>query len=554
MKKFAIILVLILVLTLSFSAFACDSNKNNNSGGTTNNNNTNNTNEDGFIKGTTTIEELSEDLVKSLFNSAKTAGSTRLNASNPCVSWHIELDAKINAVETSIVFEINYDNRDKSETEMKLSITKKGEQSPSVSLYYFQDRPTESANPGNLYVQYGDAKVKVPVVDTFLGQLFPISFSGVEEQVVAGFLSANIFTKGDIQYKYKDGTDGKRTRNYIFQVDLKATLVNIVNMMQGSSGFEEMYESVSWIIESLFGVEASKINSQLPDTTLVVDVTTTGGSRTLLGNGNISNFKMVADVAASDYKDSIFRGESYNITMEMVEFKASSKLIEDFPEESSEHFSTYINYEDTALIINGSLVYLEDEDTVYDISLGFRYDGLGDSQNNDEVKIVLYERNNPNNKIVEFYSFDNTAYFNFYCAQGGEWVETSFPFDIDHFIEYMMEIGSVGDRLGFLKSIAYALGAIQVWEDGSLSLNIDANLYQGILNLDIDSLIRGIEDACTYAGGTTSTISSQFDAHNTNLETVLSGLVIEKEVLLILSNGDDSIDTTDNLIDRSLFE
>lgn len=555
MKKIAIIIVTILVLTLSLSVVACEPNKNNqNTNTNSGNSDNNNTNTDGFIISTTTIEELSEDLVKSLLNTAKTASTARLNANNPCVSWRVELDMKINDFESICIFEINYDNRDKSATEMRLSVVKKGEQDPLLSLYYFQDEPLDGKNPGNLYAQYGDAKVKVPVLDTFLGQLFPISFSGVEDQVVTGFISANLFTKGEIQYKYKDGTDGKRTRNYVFQVDLKATLINIINMMNGSSGFEEIYESVSWIIESLFGVETDKINTMLPDTMIVVDVTTTGGSRTLLGNGAISNLKIKADVAASDYKDSIFRGESYKIAMELVEFKASTKLIENFPKENTELFDSYINYSETALVLNGSLVYLENEDNVYDITVGFRYDGLAESQNKDEVKIVVTDQDDPTNKMVEFYAFDNVAYFNFYCAQGGEWVETSFPFDVDYFIEYMMEIGSVGDSFGFLKTIAYTLGSIQVWEDGSLSLNVDAEFYRGLLNLDMEKLVAGIKDACTYAGGTTNTISSQLDKHNTDLGRVLSDLVIEKEILLIFDNGEDSIDTTDNLIDKSLFE
>ena len=549
MKKIAIILVIILTLSLTFSLIACNSNTpptqppSDNNGGTV---------DDGFVKGTTTVEDLSEDIVKSLLNTAKTASTNKLNANNPCVSWHIDFDVVINDVEAVMTFEINYDHRDKSKTEMKLSVVRKGETEPFVSVFYFQDAPVGDKNPGNMYFQYGDARVKVPVVDTFLGQLFPISFSGIEDAVIIGFLSANLYTKGSIEYKYKDGGDGKRTRNYVFQVDLKATLVNILNMIKGGAGFEEIYESVSWIIESLFGVEADKINTQLPDTTIKIDVTTTGGSRTLLGSGAISNLKIDANVAASDYKDSIFRGESYKMSLELVEFKASSKLIEDFPKEDSAHFANYISYDNTAMVINGALVYLEDEETVYDITVGFRYDGLGETQENDEIKIVVTEKDNPANKMLEFYAFADKAYFNFYCEKG-DWVETTFAFDIDYFIEYMIDVASVGDSFGLLKTIAYTLGSIQFWEDGSLSLNVNKEFYQGLLNLDIPTLVKGIKDSCVYAGGLPSDLETQIAEHNTDLSSVLSSVVIEKELLLILDNGDNSIDTTDDLIDESLF-
>ena len=556
MKKIGIILVIILILTLSLSVIACDNTKNS---GTTNNNDGNetDTNNDGFISDKTTVEKLSEDLVKCLFNTVKTASLERINSNNPCVSWRIELDVVINDLKSLCVFEINYDNRDPSATEMKLEVTLEGESNPFVSLYFFQDAPIGDKTPGILYFQYGDAKVKVPVADTFLGSLFPISLKTEGNESLENFLirivSANIFTKGDIQYKYKNGVDGGCTRNYLFQVDLKATLINMLNLLNGSSGFEDMYESISWIIESLFGIERNKINSQFPDTIINVDVTTSGGSRTNLGRGAISNLKMDVSVAASDYKDSIFRGESYKIGLEMVEFKSSQKLIADFPKEDSNHFANYLSYSDTALVVNGALVYLDDEDTIYDITVGFRYDGLAETQHNDEIKIVVTEQNQPENKIVEFYAFDDMAYFNYYCVQG-EWVTTEFPFDIDYFIEYMIEIGSAGDSFGFLKTVAYTLGSIKVWEDGSLSLNVDKEFYKGVLNLDIPTLVSGIEKSCTYAGGSMNTISSQFDKHNTDLATVLSELVINKEILLIFDNGEDSINTTNDLIDKSKFE
>ena len=550
MKKIAIILVIILTLSLTFSVIACEPNK---TPTPPPNNNDNNVVDDGFVKATTTVEDLSEDIVKSLLNTAKTASTNKLNASNPCVSWHIDFDVVINESEAVATFEINYDHRDKSKTEMKLAVVRKGETQPFISVFYFQDTPINGKNPGNLYFQYGDARVKVPVVDTFLGQLFPISFSGVEDSVLIGFFSANLYTKGNIEYKYKDGGDGKRTRNYVFQVDLKATLVNILNMIKGGSGFEDIYESVSWIIESLFGVDADKISTQLPETTIKVDVTTTGGSRTLLGNGAISNLKVDATVAASDYKDSIFRGESYKISIGLVEFKASSKLIEEFPKEESSYFTNYISYNDTAMVINGALVYLEDEETIYDITVGFRYDGLGATQEKDEIKILVTEKDKPENKIIEFYAFDDKVYFNFYCKEG-DWVETTFAFDIDYFIEYMIDIGSTGDSFGLLKTIAYTLGSIQIWEDGSLSLNVNKEFYQGLLNLDIPTLVKGIKDSCVYAGGSPSDLENQIAEHDTDLNSVLSSIVIEKELLLIFDNGDDSIDTTDDLIDESLFD
>ncbi|MBO7177754.1 MAG: hypothetical protein J6V69_01495, partial [Clostridia bacterium] len=121
MKKIAIILVIILTLSLTFSVIACEPNK---TPTPPPNNNDNNVVDDGFVKATTTVEDLSEDIVKSLLNTAKTASTNKLNASNPCVSWHIDFDVVINEAEAVATFEINYDHRDKSKTEMKLAVVR----------------------------------------------------------------------------------------------------------------------------------------------------------------------------------------------------------------------------------------------------------------------------------------------------------------------------------------------------------------------------------------------------------------------------------------------
>lgn len=560
MKKLSIVLSLVLIVVIGCSVFACTPPGGNNSNN--NNNPQDNPNPDGFISGTATIEDVSSELVKTLLSTANTASITRLNASNPCVSWEIKLSVTINDRSYDLLFQINYDNRDKSKTEIRLMMNRAGETIPFLSVYYYQDEPVGDRSPGNLYIQYGQAKVKVPLVDTFLGELFPITFSndgsgsdGLAE-LVSGFVSANLFTKGEIAYKYKDESNGKRTRNYVLQLDLKRTLMNVVNLMGSSSSFADVYDSVLWIIESLFGVDSNRISTQLPDTTITLDITTTGGSRTLLGKGMISSCRVDVSAAASDYKDSVFRGESYDISLELGEFIASSKLISDFPKEDDGTFDEHISYDNTALCFTGSLMFDGNEEKLYDMEVGLRYDGLSEEQGNDEVKIIVTEKGNSEIVHVEFYAFDNMAYLN-YMTDDNVWVELSFAFDFDIFIEQIIEISdTTATRMGFLKIVAYIFGSFQIWDDGSLSLNITSELFKGILNLEIDSLVGAMQYAYNYAGGNGIICADQLTAQlgsGVDLGDVLGTMIINKETLVILDKGDQSISTTDNLIDKSKF-
>ncbi len=548
MKKLSIVLALLLVIAIGCSVFACKPTKTDIDEPQKDDDNAN-----GFITGTATIEDVSQEIVKTLLSTVNTASTTRLNANNPCVSWRIDLLMSINERVYDVLFEINYDHRDKSKTEMRIVAYRHGESTEFLSVYYFQDEPNGNKTPGNLYLQYGKAKVKVPLVDTFLGSLFPITFetdkgSDGLANLISGVVSAVLFTKGDIVYKYKDEANGKRTRNYVLQLDMKKTLATIVNITEDMPS----YESILWIIESIFGVDSNKINTQLPDTTITLDITTTGGLRETLGKGAIENCKLHVSVAASDYKESVFRGESYDIEINLLNFKASSKLIADFPKEEGGSFDNYVSYDSTAILVNGSLMFNGNEDKLYDMQIGLYYDGLSVEQDQDEFMIKVTDKDDSDIVHVEFYAFDDMAYFN-YMTDDNVWVELEFAFDIDAFLEQMIDISEdTTTSMGFLKIVAYVLGSSRIWEDGSLSLNINGELVKGVLNTDVSSLVQAMQHAYSYAGGTGVICADQLGS-GTTMADVIKTMIIEREILIILDKGDDSLSTTVDLIDESQF-
>ncbi len=547
MKKVSIILVIALTLVLAMSAFACDGPETPKP-----DNPVVKPPSDGWVTSTATVEDAAEELIKTILNAAKTASVDKLSSVKPLLSWHISIDLTINGVAYQLVYDMNYDNRDASETEMRILFSRKGEEEAFVSVYFYQNPTTDDGRtPGNLYVQYGEAKMLFPVEDTFLGSLFPITFGNNLDTLVTTFVGSNLFTIGDVTYKYKDTSDGRRTKNYSLQVDLKSTLNHFVGILDNAN-YAEISEPVYWMIESIFGVEVEKINTQLPQTVINIDFTTVGGSKNNSGAGNIDYVLLNVNAAEGDYKGGLFRGESYEAIVKLTSLKASSKHNADFPDEDASMFEEYNRYNTTALTMNGSFMLDRDEENLYDFQTSLLYDGLAESQNNDEFLFKVTEKTNPEAILMQFVAIDNNAVFT-YKAEEGNMIELEFAFDIDRFIECIGEYGSSkASSFDLLKVASFVLGSIQFWEDLSSSVKVDYKFYQGILGLTPEGLAACLQEAYSFAGGTGSICYDQIVSQlgeDVTIADILNDLIFTREMVFILNKGDGAFDTSNQMLD-----
>ncbi len=547
MKKVSIILVIALTFVLLMSAFACDGPEPSQPDNPSVKPPT-----DGWVTSTATVEEAAGELIKTILNAAKTASVDKLSSVKPLLSWHISIDLTINGIPYQLVYDMNYDNRDPSETEMRILLSRKEEDSAFVSIYFYQDATTaDGKTPGKLYVQYGEAKMLFPLKDTFLGSLFPISFGNNLDTLVTTFVGSNLFTIGDVTYKYKDTSDGKRTKNYSLQVDLKSTLNHFVSIL-GNNNYAEMSEPINWMIESIFGVEVEKINTQLPQTVITIDFSTVGGSKNSAGTGNIDYVLLNVNATEGDYKGGLFRGESYEAIVKLTSLKASSKHNEEFPKEDSSIFDAYNQYNTTALTMTGSFMIDRDEENLYDFETSLLYDGLAESQNEDKFSFKVTEKADSESIMMNFVAVDNNATF-CYRNDEGKMIEFEFAFDIDRFIECIGEKSSNNNSsFDLLKIASFVLGSIQFWEDLSASIKVDYNFYQGILGLTPEGFASCLQEAYTYAGGTGTICYDQIVSQlgeGITLADILNDIIFTREMVFILDKGDGAFDTANQMLD-----
>ena len=126
---------------------------------------------EGFTVAETNIENMSLDLVSGIANLARTATKERLTSSQPEVSWLVSAEADLNGRESTIDFAINYDVRDAGSLAIMLKLTPKGSNTPSTEAYFYAD----DAENGTLYMAMGAQKVAIPLPNTALAGIFPIS-------------------------------------------------------------------------------------------------------------------------------------------------------------------------------------------------------------------------------------------------------------------------------------------------------------------------------------------------------------------------------------------
>ena len=452
---------------------------------------------EGFTVAETNIENMSLDLVGGIANLAKTATKERLTNAQPEVSWLVSADADLNGRKSAIDFAINYDVRDPGSLAMMLKFTPDGSKSPSTEAYFYAD----DENNGTLYMAMGAQKVAIPLPNTALAGIFPIS--SVDSTFLSQFLSGVLYTDSDIKYEYKDETGGKRTRHYIVSVNLKQTLSKIISSIKSTAENDETfagyYDSISFMISAIFGIDADKIGTQLPASSLVVDFIVSDGVKEKSGSGKTTYLKIDFQIAASTNTDTVFHGEAFNGTMTFNKLQAISKVLgtDVIPAKTDKRFDDYYSYDQRAITATGKLYYNNEPDEIYDMELAFVYDGY--EADGDKVSLVIVDPDTGECKFELYYS-NHRAFIGIDDATSSY----AFNLDFDTFIKEFEDYYSSKEQTDLLETVAYLLGSIQYYDDGKLSYNFNAAFFEKILNVDIDTLYTILQNSYAAAGGSGS--------------------------------------------------
>ena len=490
---------------------------------------------EGFTVAETNVENMSLDLVSGIANLARTATEERLTSSQPEVSWLVSAEADLNGRESTIDFAINYDVRDEGSLAIMLRFTPKGSNTPSTEAYFYAD----DAENGTLYMAMGAQKVAIPLPNTALAGIFPIS--SVDSTFLSQFLSGALYTDGEIKYEYKDEAGGKRTRHYIVSINLKQTLSKIINSIKNSAEsdetFKNYYDSISFMISAIFGIDASKVATQLPASSLNIDFIVSDGLKEKSGSGKTTYMKIDFQVAASTNTDTVFHGEAFNGILTFTKLQAISKLLgtDVIPAKNDKRFDDYYSYDQRAITAVGKLYYNNAPAVVYDMKLGFIYDGYG--AEGDKVSLVITDPDTGECKFELYYS-DKRALI----AIDDPASSYAFNFDFDTFIQEFEKYYSEKAQTNLLETVAYLLGSIQFYDDGRLSYKFNAAFFEKVLNVNIDTLYSILQSSYVAAGG-----SGTLKNYLVNAGIDLSNLVIERAFTVELDVNEQFITVGDDI-------
>lgn len=486
---------------------------------------------EGYTVAETTIEDATLDLVSGIANLAKTATASRLTSSQPEVSWLVEAEADLNGRKSKIVFGINYDVRDTGSLALLLEFIPEGSKTPSTECYFYSD---DDKN-GTLYMAMGAQKVAIPLPNTALAGIFPIE--SVDSSMLSQFLSGAIYTDEAIKYEYKDETGSKRTRHYILSIDLKKTLANMLDIISKTESLKDYYSGLSFMIGSIFGIDASKISTQLPASSLKIDFIVSDGVRDGTGSGKTSFMEIDFQVAASSNKDTLFHGESFHGILTFNKLQATSKLLgtDVIPAKGDKRFDDYYEYDQRSITATGTIYYNNAPSAVYDMELQFLYDGY--SAEEDKVSLMITDTESGSKKFELYYS-DKRAFIAIDDAASSY----AFAFDFDEFIREFEVYYNSKEQTNLLETVAYLLGSIQFYDDGRLSYKFNADFFEKILNVNMTTFHDILQRAYAAADGS-GVLKTQLESAGIYLST----LIIERAFTVELDVNETFITVGDEI-------
>ena len=302
---FAVVALLIAVLIVSAGCDTTGSGKPNTP--STDNN-------DGFVKGETNIDLMTEDLIGGIVSALRPVNSSQITSSRPNASIYVSADIKINDAKSTLLFISDYDLK-KAESgsaganRTGFIVTRAGSGSPFIEIYLYSGA---DSSYDELFVSVSGNKIEIPLYNSSLADMLP--FGSLDTTILSSVLNSSLVVY-DLSYRYKDESNGTRTRNYTASIDLKRSLVNLVNFIT-KNDYEEYTADIKAMIGAIFGVNSDRLSAEMPPAALDLEFTTTGGIRTDgEGTGKISALDMILDVSESDNKNTVFGGEAYSISI-----------------------------------------------------------------------------------------------------------------------------------------------------------------------------------------------------------------------------------------------
>lgn len=495
---FAVVALLIAVLIVSAG---CDT-----TGGGKPNTPSTEENSDGFVKGETNIDLMTEDLIGGIVSALRPVNSSQITSSRPNASIYVSADLKINDSKSTLLFISDYDLK-KAEsgsagaTRTGFIVTRAGSGSPFIEIYLYSGA---DSSYDELFVSVSGNKIEIPLYNSSLADMLP--FGSLDTTILSSVLNSSLVVY-DLTYKYKDESNGTRTRNYTASIDLKRSLVNLVNFIT-KNDYEEYTADIKALIGAIFGVNPDRLSAEMPPASLELEFTTTGGIRTDgEGTGKISALDMILDVSESDNKNTVFGGEAYTISVELNKLDVKAAALDEsvMPYRNDSKFDDYYMYDSRFVSVDGVVRFADGTllgGKDYDIEVSFKYTGM-DLTSGDVIKLKVTDPDDANFVPFELNYENNLLKLSVMEREEGGSVKVS-VFETEavftDFLQHLIKnYFSYRNGMNTYESLAFVFSMLNI-DDSLISFKIDSVFFKNLLGLDMTGLYDCLQSSYRGTG------------------------------------------------------
>ena len=495
---FAVVALLIAVLIVSAG---CDTT----GGGKPNTPSTDNN--DGFVKGETNIDLMTEDLIGGIVSALRPVNSSQITSSRPNASIYVFADLKINDSKSTLLFISDYDLK-KAEsgsagaTRTGFIVTRAGSGSPFIEIYLYSGA---DSSYDELFVSVSGNKIEIPLYNSSLADMLP--FGSLDTTILSSVLNSSLVVY-DLSYRYKDESNGTRTRNYTASIDLKRSLVNLVNFIT-KNDYEEYTADIKALIGAIFGVNADRLSAEMPPASLELEFTTTGGIRTDgEGTGKISALDMILDVSESDNKNTVFGGEAYTISVGLNKLDIKAAALDEslMPYRNDSKFDDYYMYDSRFVSVDGVVRFADGTllgGKDYDIEVSFKYTGM-DLTSGDVIKLKVTDPDDANFVPFELNYENNLLKLSVMEREEGGSVKVSVFETEAYFTDFLQclidNYFDKRDIMNTFESLAFVFSMLGI-DDSLISVKVDSVFFKKLLGLDMTGLYKCLQ--ASYRGSGT---------------------------------------------------
>lgn len=432
-------------------------------------------------------------LVQAAMGTLKDISDQKVNKTNPIFSIDTKLKLEFNDFFLWFVFKMNYKLEDdtvldeNSELKFSAEILNEDETEVILGAYFMK---------GFLYLKLMDGeagKLKFPIKNQVIGNLFPIEYQEIKVSDVALMLSGGIVINGNITGKSRmDGTIPEY--QYSFDINLPATLQALVDSFELDTleGFDT--ETLSSIIEKVLGVTLEEIeNGELPESSVKVNFATSGEK--------LTNFKIDLSVDQEEgTQNTLFGGGDIDLSIDLekltinkeytsIPFFTKKILVND---DQVNEYTTYPNYLEQSFGIRVPIIEKGEsaaENREFTIKAEMKLD-LEEVNGND----VLIEILDSDDQAVTGIYFDDGILYLYTTQEDGYQKRQELELDIVELYEKIRDGVSIenpvpNEKKEALEYVAFVIGALRL-TDESISFIVDKSFY--------DVLFPGFENIIEY--------------------------------------------------------